>query len=274
MLAARLAALCSVLVGCGGATVAGANRPSSADSLAEVVSTSRAAEPLAQQAEELAAAPAPDARDERARLEFERLDVQPGELESIAISASATGSTADYIDQIVLSIHAAATTTQSLAMRLERVVALRSARWTVAAFVRQGEIYARLVDALRFGMPPPPAILLQGSPDFAERVRAAMEPQLRPVLCLAVVRWVLAVRAGRAGMLDTDATRAAAGYLAREAPEVIAQCVAEQHAEPSPDEVHTLVRCPGDGPDVSVRRARRGCRMVVEWLDPRADVHT
>jgi hypothetical protein len=174
-------------------------------------------------------------RDELARLEFERVDVRPGELESLDIVAPDPNTTPFDPDMRVMldRVGEASQRAQAFAERLEAVVTHRSPTWTLAAYGRQGEIYARLASSILLAFSPTRTGTSTLTPRQEQRIHEALATQVEPIFCLAIVRWMLVVRAGRAGELDTEATREAHAQLLRHPEERIEHCVAEQRARDS-----------------------------------------
>lgn len=99
-------------------------------------------------------------------------------------------------------------------------------RWTIAALVGQATIYEHLAQAIV-------AVRLPGTLSFADRIREAIEPQVAPVECLAVVRYVLAVRVARGGALRTPEAETALQRLQVYEATRIASCVTDQRSRDS-----------------------------------------
>jgi tetratricopeptide (TPR) repeat protein len=151
------------------------------------------------------------------------------------------GRTADaYIHGIIEQIHQGGTRASTVAGAYDPVITYRRPAWAIAAYVRQGRIYEVLAHAIVSAQHPLPEDLqrqiARASEDvrteiqtqFDDRIRQALEQEIAPVECLAVVRYALAARAARAGSLDTEFTRQAIERLQAYGDERIGQCIAEQ----------------------------------------------
>jgi hypothetical protein len=166
-----------------------------------------------------------------------------------------------YINGIVAQIQAGSSRAQTLAQGYEPVVGYRRPTWTIAAYVRQGRIYEVLAHSIVAAQHPLPDDLTRQvhsaseevrteiQTQFDDRIRQAMEPQIAPVECLAVVRYALAARAARAGSLDTEFTQIAIDRLQAYGDERIAQCITEQQHRDASFQAYA----PGE-----FQRARRG----------------
>ncbi len=124
----------------------------------------------------------------------------------------------ETIDRYLSELRAASERAAAAASRYEAVIRCRSGFWSSAAYARQGQIYETLARASRRSLP------VVGR----DRARAAVDVQTRPIDCLAVVRYVLVVRAARAGGFRTALTRAVLDALVRYPFAEAASCVVEQ----------------------------------------------
>ena len=103
----------------------------------------------------------------------------------------------------------------------EDVMAWRRAPWTLRALVAQAGIYERLARAV--------VAALRTEAQF----RDVLEPQIAPVECLAVVRYVLAVRAARAASIRIPEVTQAVDQLHRYRSDRIARCIDDQRTRDS-----------------------------------------
>lgn len=177
-----------------------------------------------------------------ANSKFLLVDPDGQAFESFTINTT-RGATADaYIHGIIAQIQAGSQRAQSTAQEYEPIIAYRRPTWTIAAYVRQGRIYEVLAHAIVAAQHPLPTDLqrqishasedvrLEIQTQFDDRIRQAMEPQIAPVECLAVIRYALAARAARAGSLDTEYTRQAIDRLQAYGDDRIAQCIEQARA--------------------------------------------
>ena len=112
--------------------------------------------------------------------------------------------------------------------------------WTIAAFVKQGRVYevlARAVLNTPFVVPNDLKKKMRGLPDYAQddikiqvedAIRQVLDAKVRPIECLAVVRYALAARAAKVGSIDNEYSQQAISRLAAYGDERIAQCIAER----------------------------------------------
>lgn len=175
-----------------------------------------------------------------ANSKFLLVDPDGQAFESFAIDTRRGRTAAAYIQGIVSQIQAGSQRAQSVAQEYEPIMAYNRPTWTVAALVSQGRVYEVLAHAIVAAQHPLPEDLqrqiahasedvrLEIQTQFDDRIRQAMEPQIAPVECLAVVRYALAARAARLGSLDTPATRQAIDRLQAYGDDRIAQCIQEQ----------------------------------------------
>jgi len=163
---------------------------------------------------------------------FERFQIKPGKPKTIDA----------YVEAIKKQIDKGSRQAQSIAGGYEPVFPYRRPLWTIASYVRQGrayEILARAILNTPFVMPLDlQKALRRAGPDeredyrldFEDKVRQVLDDKVRPVECLAVARYALAARAGRAGSFDDEYTRIAIDRLQAYGDERIAECIAEAQA--------------------------------------------
>ena len=175
-----------------------------------------------------------------ANSKFLLIDPDGQAFETFALDTHQGATVTEYINGIVAQISAGSTRAQSIASEYDAIPPYGRPVWTIAAYVSQGRVYEVLAHAIVAAVHPLPRDLAHqiahASEDvradiqtqFDDRIRQAMEPQIAPVECLAVVRYALAARAARAGTLDTDATRAAIDRLQAYGDDRIASCISDQ----------------------------------------------
>lgn len=190
-------------------------------------------------------APGSIAAEYAANSKFLLVDPDGQAFETFTINTARGATTEAYLHGIIAQIQAGSQRAQSIAQEYEPIMAYTRPTWTVAALVRQGRIYEVLAHAIVAAQHPLPTDLQRqishASEDvrteiqtqFDDRIRQAMESQIAPVECLAVVRYALAARAARAGSLDTEFTRQAIDRLQAYGDDRIAQCITEQRAHDS-----------------------------------------
>jgi hypothetical protein len=147
-----------------------------------------------------------------------------------------------YVNTITRQIQDGASRADAIKEGYEPVLAYRRPQWTIASYVRQGRAYEILARSV---LNTPAVVpldvqraLRQAGPEEREdlelqlddRVRQTLDNQARPLECLAVARYALAARAGRAGSFDDEYTRAAIDRLQAYGDERIAECIAEAQA--------------------------------------------
>lgn len=163
---------------------------------------------------------------------FEKFQIKPGKPKSVD----------GYINAITQQIRDGNKEAQSIKDGYEPIFAYRRPAWTIASYVRQGRAYEILARSI---LNTPIVVPLdlqrafrQADPDeredlqleFEDRIRQALDSQVRPVECMAVARYALAARAARAGSFDDQYTRAATDRLQAYGDERIAECIAEAQA--------------------------------------------
>jgi TolA-binding protein len=184
-------------------------------------------------------APGSIAAEYAANSKFILVDPDGQAFESFALNTHQGATATEYINGIVAQISAGSTRAQGIADEYTPILAYRRPVWSIAAYVAQGRVYEVLAHAIVAAQHPLPRDLAHqiahASEDvradiqtqFDDRIRQAMEGQIAPVECLAVVRYALAARAARVGSLDTDATRAAIDRLQAYGDDRIAQCISD-----------------------------------------------
>ena len=180
-----------------------------------------------------------------ANAKFLLVDPDGQAFETFAINTTRGATAAAYIQGIVAQIQAGSQRAQAIKQEYDPVLTYTRPTWTIAALVAQGRVYEVLAHAIVAAQHPLPADLQHqiqhASEDvrteiqtqFDDRIRQAMEPQIAPVECLAVVRYALAARAARASTLDTPATRQAIDRLQAYGDDRIGECIAAQQAQDS-----------------------------------------
>jgi hypothetical protein len=147
------------------------------------------------------------------------------------------------VNGVKTQIESGAKTAKSKAEGYNVIPPYRRPSWTIAAFVRQGRIYeilARAVLNTPFVVPADLQAKMKGLPDYAkddikiqveDAIHQLLDQQVRPIECLAVARYALASRAGRAGNIDDTYTREATDRINAYGDERIAECVAQAAAQ-------------------------------------------
>lgn len=217
--------------------------------LALVLGACGAAPPAAPEVEARAprtadlSSPPATAVDEAAGAAFAEVELRPGELASMGLAPSAPRPTmALQLEDLVARIRAARVAAEQLAARFDPVIALGSARWSIAAYVRQGQIYERLASNIvdqrhplsldlesRLAEAPLDAqIAVENQVD--DRIHQAMQPEVESLECLAIHSYVRAMELAQPESIATDASEAAESRLLAFSEERRAAC-----AEPEPD---------------------------------------
>lgn len=163
---------------------------------------------------------------------FEKFQIKPGKPKTMEA----------YVNTITGQIRDGARQADAIKDGYEPVLAYRRPQWTIASYVRQGRAYEILARSV---LNTPTVVpldvqraLRQAGPDEREElelqledsIRQTLDSQARPLECLAVARYALAARAGRAGSFDDEYTRAAIDRLQAYGDERIAECIAEAQA--------------------------------------------
>lgn len=139
---------------------------------------------------------------------------------SFEIAPLGWGAVGGYAEYVAAAISDAVRRASVAADRYSSVLALGSARWSIAALVAQGRIYDTLAGGMR-SLSPPPGI-------GREALRRAIEvvrQRLPPAECDAIRRYSLATRVARSHWLDTEESRAAHGRLRSYGHHRVLQCV-------------------------------------------------
>jgi len=182
------------------------------------------------------------AAERAAKAQFTLVDKAAGDFEKFAITPGKPATLKAYVDGVKGQIEAGARQAKTKAESYNDIPPYRRPTWTIAAFVRQGRIYeilARAVLNTPFVVPADLAKKMRGLPDYAQdeikvqvedTIRALLDQQVRPIECLAVARYALASRAGRAGNIDDQYTREANDRINAYGDERIAECVAQAAA--------------------------------------------
>ncbi|HEX7477040.1 MAG TPA: tetratricopeptide repeat protein, partial [Polyangiales bacterium] len=170
---------------------------------------------------------------DKTTLDFDKFTIQPGKPATLKA----------YVDGVKGQIDSGAREAKTKAESYNMLPAYRRPTWTIAAFVRQGRIYeilARAVLNTPFVVPAELQKKMKGLPDYAkddikvqveDAIHQLLDQQVRPIECLAVARYALASRAGRAGNIDDAYTRDANDRINAYGDERIAECVAQAAAK-------------------------------------------
>ena len=176
------------------------------------------------------AATTPEARRACASAAFASAEVAGQAFDAFRIVVPyASGPVRGVVDDLRRRIQDGSVLARRAATGYESVIRCGSPTWTLAALVREGQIYARLAWAIRDQAHQFP----QYPPQFGQRIVTAMEPQIAPLDCLAIVRYILAVRAARAAGMRTEYTTLALDALAGYELTRVTTCAADQHARDS-----------------------------------------
>ncbi len=172
---------------------------------------------------------------DKTTLDFDKFTIQPGKPATLKA----------YVDAVKGQIDSGAREAKTKAEGYNVIPPYRRPTWTIAAFVRQGRIYeilARAVLNTPFVVPADLQKKMKGLPDYAkddikvqveDAIHQLLDQQVRPIECLAVARYALASRAGRAGNIDDIYTRDANDRINAYGDERIAECVAQAAAQDS-----------------------------------------
>ncbi len=182
------------------------------------------------------------AAEHAAQSQFTLVDKTTTDFEKFAITPGKPGSLKAYVDGVKGQIDGGAKQAKTKAEAYNVIPPYRRPTWTIAAFVRQGRIYeilARAVLNTPFVVPVDLQKKMKGLPDYAkddikvqveDAIHQLLDAQVRPIECLAVARYALASRAGRAGNIDDRYTREATDRINAYGDERIAECVAQAAA--------------------------------------------
>ncbi|HKP63400.1 MAG TPA: tetratricopeptide repeat protein, partial [Polyangiales bacterium] len=183
------------------------------------------------------------AAEHAAEAQFTLVDKGTQDFDKFAIQPGKPATLAAYVGGVKTQIENGAKTAKTKAEAYNVIPAYRRPSWTIAAFVRQGRIYeilARAVLNTPFVVPADLQKKMKGLPDYAkddikvqveDAIHQLLDQQVRPIECLAVARYALASRAGRAGNIDDAYTRDANDRINAYGDERIAECVAQAAAQ-------------------------------------------
>ena len=206
------------------------------------------------------------AAERAAKAQFTLVDKTAADFDKFAISPGKPPTLKAYVDGVKAQIEAGAKQAKTKAESYNDIPPYRRPTWTIAAFVRQGRIYEILAKAVLntpFVVPADLQQKMKGLPDYAkddikvqieDAIRQLLDQQVRPIECLAVARYALASRAGRAGNIDDAYTRDANDRINAYGDERITECVAQAAAT---DPTFTAYQ-PGE-----FSRAPRGLNMDI-----------
>jgi tetratricopeptide (TPR) repeat protein len=182
------------------------------------------------------------AAEHAAFAQFTLVDKAAADYDKFAITPGKPVSLKAYVEGVKTQIDSGAKQAKTKAESYNAVPPYRRPSWTIAAFVRQGRVYeilARAVLNTPFVVPNDLQTKMKGLPaDAKEDIKVQVEDaihqlldqQVRPIECLAVARYALASRAGRAGNIDDTYTREANDRINAYGDERIAECVAQAAA--------------------------------------------
>ena len=192
-------------------------------------------------------APGSLAAEYAANAAFLLIDRGMADFEGIRLSLGRPANVQALTGSIVSEMRRALDEGSELVTGYEEVLTYGRPAWQVAALVREGRIFEVAVNAvLNLTIPIPTDIQRQirGLPSYEredielqvqDQVRAeALDPQVRPLECQAVIKYALAARAGRAASLDNKYTQVAIDRLSAYGGERIAECItAHRETDPS-----------------------------------------
>ncbi|HKU38261.1 MAG TPA: tetratricopeptide repeat protein [Polyangiales bacterium] len=182
------------------------------------------------------------AAEHAAEAQFTLVDKGTQDFDKFAITPGKPATLNAYVNGVKGQIESGAKTAKSKAEAYNVIPSYRRPSWTIAAFVRQGRIYeilARAVLNTPFVVPADLQKKMKGLPDYAkddikvqveDAIHQLLDQQVRPIECLAVARYALASRAGRAGNIDDQYTREANDRINAYGDERIAECIAQAAA--------------------------------------------
>ncbi len=175
--------------------------------------------------------------------QFNMVDEGMASFEEFSIRTGRPSTIDAYVRTLGVEIQRGTRDATRLKAAYEPVLAYERPMWSIATFVRQGRIYevlARAILRAPFVMPADMQRQLRRVGEDArediriqvqDRIQAALDEQVRPIDCLAIVRYALASRAARAGSIDSEYTRLAIDRLSAYGEERIEQCVTEAAAQ-------------------------------------------
>jgi TolA-binding protein len=202
-----------------------------------------------------------------AQARFELVEDQARAFEDFAIKPGKPRTLDAYVRTVTNQIEQGSREAKRTAEAYNPIPGYRRPTWTIAAFVRQGRIYevlARAVLNTPFVVPADMQRKMRGLPDYAkddiriqveDAIRQVLDAKVRPIECLAVARYALALRAARAGNIDNDYTQEASDRINAYGDERIAECVAQAAAQDSTFQAYQ----PGE-----FSRAPRGKSLGIE----------
>jgi hypothetical protein len=176
---------------------------------------------------------------------FLLVDETASDFEGFKITAGKPATLDAYVKSVTKQIESGSKQAKTKAEAYNVIPPYRRPNWTIAAFVRQGRIYevlARAVLNTPFVVPRDLQKKMKGLPEYAkdevkvqveDAIRQVLDAKVRPIECLAVARYALALRAARAGNLDNQYTREAGDRINAYGDERIAECVAQAAAQDS-----------------------------------------
>ncbi len=180
-----------------------------------------------------------------ANARFQLVDAGSKDFERFAIKPGKPATLDAYVKSVTRQIETGSREAKSKAEAYNVVPPYRRPTWTIAAFVKQGRVYevlARAVLNTPFVVPNDLKKKMRGLPDYAQddikiqvedAIRQVLDAKVRPIECLAVVRYALASRAARAGNIDDEYTREASDRINAYGDERIAECIAQAAAQDS-----------------------------------------
>ena len=186
-----------------------------------------------------------------AQSRFQLVDPTTRDFETFAIKAGNPTTLKSYVDGVTSQIETGSRQAKQKAEAYNIIPPYRRPTWTIAAFVRQGRIYevlARAVLNTPFVVPGDLQKKMKGLPQESkdeikvqveDAIRQVLDAKVRPIECLAVARYALAVRAARAGNLDNEYTREASDRINAYGDERIAECVAQAAAQDATFQAYT-----------------------------------
>ncbi|MET0387402.1 MAG: tetratricopeptide repeat protein [Polyangiales bacterium] len=179
------------------------------------------------------------AAEHAARSQFTIVDKAAADFDKFTINSGKPASLKVYVEGVKTQIEGGARQAKTKAESYNAIPPYRRPTWTIASFVRQGRIYeilARAVLNTPFVVPADLQSKMRGLPDYAkddikvqveDAIHQLLDQQVRPIECLAVARYALASRAGRAGNIDDQYTREATDRINAYGDERIAECIAQ-----------------------------------------------
>ncbi|MGF1467784.1 MAG: tetratricopeptide repeat protein [Sandaracinaceae bacterium] len=207
------------------------------------------------------AQPGSIAAEYAAESHFALADTEIEDFEDLRIAPGRQRTDTEFLEELNDQIQDGARRAEEIKNEYEPVLAYQRPAWTVAAYARQGRVYEVLARAVldaqleplptnleRALRPLPPFEQDELRFQFEEAIRAVIDQEVRPIECLALVRYALAARLALAASIDSEYSRQALDRLQAYGEERINECLTQpQFAE--------VVTAPRPGEFV---RARRG----------------